>query len=134
MTTRLILLFFLVSLSTKAFSPNDTIWYSKSYIECKKNTAEFYKLKSYSLNKKYVHVYFYKSSNKTSLISYSLDANDTQFDGKRTFYYKNGSLKSILNYKNELKDGDFISYYENSKIRIKATFKMNKLVGFFCSL
>lgn len=109
----------------------DTLWYNKQFKLTEKKNAFIYKVNPYLINNKYIHVYFYKSTNKSHLISYSLDMTDTIYDGKRTFYYENGKVKNIVNYKNNKKDGDYIEYFENSKIAVKGTFYNNKKSGVF---
>ena len=46
--------------------------------------------------------------------------------GKGMFFYENGQLKSIYNYKNYRYDGDSIDFYENGKIKLKTLYKKGK--------
>lgn len=116
---------------TTTITPTDTIWYDANYKVSTKQNSEIYKITPYKINDKYLHVYFYKSNHKNHLISYSLDVNDTQFDGKRTFYYENGNVKNIITYRNNLKDGVYLEYYENAKIYIKGEYCDDRKIGLF---
>jgi antitoxin component YwqK of YwqJK toxin-antitoxin module len=125
--------FFAIISNAKDFKVTslDTLWYNKEFKITRKESAIIYKVNPYLINNKYIHVYFYKSTNKSHLISYSLDMTDTIYDGKRTFYYENGKVKNIVNYKNNKKEGEYVEYFENSNIAVKGTFCNDKKNGVF---
>lgn len=125
--------FFAMTSNAKDFKVTslDTLWYNKEFKITKKESAVIYKVNPYLINNKYIHVYFYKSTNKSHLISYSLDMTDTIYDGKRTFYYENGKVKNIVNYKNNKKEGPYLEYFDNSMVAVKGTFCDDKKSGVF---
>ncbi len=122
---------FIFGKNTVTTTPTDTIWYDTNYKVTTKPNAFIYKLIPYRINDKFLHVYFYKSNHKNHLISYSLDVNDTKFDGKRTFYYENGNVKNVICYRNSLKEGPYTEYYEDAKICVIGEFCDDKKVGTF---
>ncbi len=109
----------------------DTIWYDCDYKVTIKEKAEIYKVRPYIIQNKYIHVYYYKSTNKSHLISYSLDLDDSKLDGKRTYYFENGNVNYIVHYKNNLKEGPFIEYYDDAKVYQQGEFKQDKKNGTF---
>ena len=44
-------------------------------------------------------------------------------------YYKNGNLKFIRTYKNNILDGRARAYYKNGKLKTRANFRNGKLHG-----
>lgn len=112
-------LFFFSSIitgKTKFMVSKDTIWYDCDYKESTKDNANIYKIRPYIIKDRYIHVYNFKSTNKNHLISYSLDSHDSQLDGKRTYYFENGNVKYVEIYKNSVKEGPYIEYYDNAKV------------------
>lgn len=109
----------------------DTIWYDCDYKITTKARAEIYKVRPYIIKNKYIHVYYYKSNNKSHLISYSLDLDDSKLDGKRTYYFENGNINFVIHYKNNLKDGPYIEYYDDAKVYQQGEFKKDKKNGTF---
>jgi len=116
---------------TKCTIAVDTIWYDCDYNVTIKAKAEIYKVRPYIIQNKYIHVYYYKSTNKSHLISYSLDLEDSKLDGKRTYYFENGNVNYIIHYKNNLKEGPFIEYYDDAKVYQQGEFKKDKKNGTF---
>jgi hypothetical protein len=109
----------------------DTIWYDCEYKVSTKENASLYKVRPYIINNRYIHVYYFKSTNKNHLISYSLDLYDSQLEGKRTYYFENGNVNYVENYKNNLKDGPYIEYYDDSKVFMQGEFHQDKKDGQF---
>jgi len=70
-----------------------------------------------------------------SIIEYNMSKryNRTNNDRKKTGlwleFYANGNKKSIVSYKNGLKNGIFIKYHENGVVEIKKYYKKDKLHG-----
>lgn len=120
--------FYAKSIATKSV---DTIWYDCDYKITTKARAEIYKVRPYIIKNKYIHVYYYKSNNKSHLISYSLDLDDSKLDGKRTYYFENGNINFVIHYKNNLKDGPYIEYYDDAKVYQQGEFKKDKKNGTF---
>ena len=53
-----------------------------------------------------------------------------QYAGKCKWYYKNGELKSVVNYNSDgLKNGESVEYYESGKVWKKITFVKGKIKG-----
>jgi antitoxin component YwqK of YwqJK toxin-antitoxin module len=50
-------------------------------------------------------------------------------EGERMFYYPNGQVEMMVNYKKGLQDGPFILYYDNGKIKYKGEFKGDRIFG-----
>ena len=48
---------------------------------------------------------------------------DGKLDGKRTIWYKNGQIKSEVNYKNGMKEGKSRVWYENGQIKSETNYK-----------
>ena len=44
-------------------------------------------------------------------------------DGKETYWYRNGKIQSITNYRNCGRSGKYVSYYENGQIEEKGHYK-----------
>ncbi|MGL2967441.1 toxin-antitoxin system YwqK family antitoxin [Flavobacterium sp. XGLA_31] len=129
----LILFFFstLIIGKTKYTASVDTIWYDCDYKVTTKEKADLYKIRPYIIKDKYIHVYYFKSTNKNHLISYSTDLYDTQLDGKRTYYFENGNVNYVINYKNNIKEGPYIEYYDNTKVYVQGEFRKDKKDGTF---
>lgn len=49
--------------------------------------------------------------------------------GEHKYWYDTGVLKSISHYKDDLLDGDFVSYYDNGNYRTKIKFNQGSIVG-----
>ncbi len=109
----------------------DTIWYDCDYKITSKENAAIYKIRPYVIKDRYIHVYYNKLTNKNSLISYSLDLYDTQLEGKRTYYFDNGTVNYVINYKNNVKEGPYVEYYDGTKVYIQGEFHQNKKDGAF---
>ncbi len=54
---------------------------------------------------------------------------DGKLDGKRTIWYKNGQIKSEVNYKNGMKEGKSRVWYENGQIKSETNYKDGAKVG-----
>ncbi len=109
----------------------DTIWYDCDYKVTTKEKADLYKIRPYIIKDKYIHVYYFKSTHKNQLISYSTDLYDANLDGKRTYYFENGNVNSVVNYKNNLKDGPYVEYYDDTKVYMQGEFLQDKKNGTF---
>lgn len=116
---------------TKCTASVDTIWYDCDYKITIKEKAEIYKVRPYIIKNKYIHVYYYKSNHKSHLISYSLDLDDSKLEGKRTYYFENGNVNYVIHYKNNLKEGPFIEYYDDAKVYQQGEFRKDKKNGTF---
>lgn len=62
------------------------------------------------------------------IISLGNSIEDQKYAGKCKWYYKNGELKSVVNYSESgIKDGESIEYYESGKVWKKITYKEGKI-------
>ena len=52
-------------------------------------------------------------------------------DGKWTFYYKNGGVKTVENYDNGTESGPYKSFYKNGAVNIEGTFKDGSWDGMY---
>lgn len=52
-----------------------------------------------------------------------------KLDGELRMFYESGALSGIRNYTKGMLNGRYVDYYENSRIKIEATLKNNKLVN-----
>lgn len=52
-------------------------------------------------------------------------------DGKWTFYYKNGDIKTVENYDNGVESGPYQSFYKNGAVNIDGTFKNGEWDGIY---
>jgi predicted ATP-dependent endonuclease of OLD family len=55
---------------------------------------------------------------------------DDSWEGKQEFYYKNGQIKTILQYHHSRANGKSTLYYENGKIKRETNFLNGKRDGF----
>jgi len=109
----------------------DTIWYDCEYKITSKEKAAIYKIRPYFIKDRYIHVYYNKLTHKNTLISYSTDLYDTQLEGKRTFYFDNGTVNYVINYKNNVKEGPYIEYYDGTKVFLQGNFSKDLKEGAF---
>jgi antitoxin component YwqK of YwqJK toxin-antitoxin module len=52
-------------------------------------------------------------------------------EGKRTYYFDNGNVNYVVNYKNNVKEGPYIEYYDNAKVYVQGEFRQDKKEGPF---
>lgn len=114
----------------------DTIYYDNEWNETQSfKTAFFFKTINTSRNREneIVEKVYYKSGQIKSEIFYFLDINEKKNrTGKSSFWYETGVLKTEISYKNGKKDGEFISYWENGKLKRKDNFKKGKFKNGEC--
>ena len=112
----------------------DTIYFDQSWQPTVKENASFYRLPYVPSGNGYLLRDFFISRAK-QFEGISLSTESEQYDGKATWYYENGNLEQVAEYKNGLLDGEFISYDENGNQLSKGIYKENvPYEGSFCDM
>ncbi|PID67887.1 MAG: hypothetical protein CR968_04390 [Flavobacteriia bacterium] len=50
-------------------------------------------------------------------------------EGRWEKYYKNGTLRQVINYKNDIRQGEFFEYYRNGQLAYKAYYENGAFMG-----
>ncbi len=70
-------------------------------------------------------VSFYKNGNKKHELHYKGD----KLEGEQRWYWDNGKLQALFNYKNGLPEGKAVEYYKNGNVKTVSDFKAGILDG-----
>jgi antitoxin component YwqK of YwqJK toxin-antitoxin module len=121
------LLILLLILCSYCFS-QDTLYYDEDWnFTRNKELAETYRTKT-QLDKNLFKVQEYNSKHQLLMSGYYLFKKKLELKhGKFEYFYINGNLKSSENYIEGNKNGEFLSYYENSKMSSKKYFNNNEI-------
>ena len=71
--------------------------------------------------------FFYDSRKETKLAD--VDFNMDKIDGYFIEYYRNGNMKSKIQYEDGRRHGECIFYYENGKMKLQSKYKKGERVG-----
>ncbi|MFD2562139.1 toxin-antitoxin system YwqK family antitoxin [Aquimarina rubra] len=103
------------NLSFKAFGQNDTIWYDQKWQESSKENAAFYRPPSVKNGDLYV-IKDYYINGQLQMVGTSTEKDKAIWEGKVTWYQKDGKVQQAFTYKNNRLDGEFITYYKDQKL------------------
>ncbi|MBE8725305.1 hypothetical protein [Flavobacterium hungaricum] len=110
----LLLLLISVSLSAQINMVSKKIFLDSLNRECKPENQIYTRvITNYSQKSmRYVVTDFYKNGRK-KMTGSTLDRDNLKKDGEFIFYFKNGAKESVVNYKEDHKEGKEINWYEN---------------------
>lgn len=111
-----------------SFAQKDTIWFDKNWKETTKSKASFYRCECTKKGDGYLYTDYYISGVK-QMEGISLDKNKEVYDGIVRWYFENGSIFQIVNYKKGTLDGERQIFYENGKPKGDSYYKNGELNG-----
>lgn len=114
----------------------DTIYYDNDWNKTESlKIAAFYKTVQKNANTKneFTERAYFKSGQIKYEIFYFIDNNEKKKRlGKSSFWYESGELKNEMNYENGEKNGEFLSYWKNGKLKRKDYFNKGKFKNGEC--
>ncbi len=122
-----ITLLFIFSFTSYA-QTKDTIWFDTNWKETTKNKASYYRCNCVQKEHGYWFTDHYISG-AVQMEGLSLEKESEIFHGEVKWYFENGKVFQIVNYKNGSLFGDREVYYENGKMKSKTTYKNGKIDG-----
>ena len=127
---KIILILICSSISFPIFG-QDTIYLNNKKQRVSKIEAEYFKIKNTQIKKApyYDFTYLINGELKFETI---YENNKTEKLIKHSAWYDSGKPYLEINYSNGEKDGEFLTYWENGKIRRKDFYKKGKLVNGNC--
>lgn len=114
--------------TASAIAQNDTIWYNREWTPVVKDSASYYRPSPKQKDTGFWIVDYYKSGKK-QMEGFSLKNDEDIFQGPITWYYENGKVYQIADYKNGIMMGELKSYlngnpnseaiafYDNGKLK-----------------
>jgi len=114
----------------------DTLYFDNEWNKTKSlKVASYYKIvkKNKDEQNQITERTYFKSGQIKSEIFYFLDINDKKNRiGKSSFWYEMGEIKTEIYYENGEKNGEFLSYWKNGKLKRKDYFKKGKFKNGEC--
>ena len=114
--------------STSSFAQNDTIWYDANWNKAQKKQASYFRPQPVEKNNGYWWVDYYISGAK-QMEALSLNKDQEQFEGQVTWYYENGNIMQIVNYKNNSLYGLRKNYHESGPLKSQYSYIDGKIEG-----
>ncbi len=122
--TAVILCFFTLT----SFAQKDTIWFDSNWKETAKSKASYYRCHCVQKENGYWFTDHYISG-AIQMEGLSIEKNAEVYQGVVKWYYENGNVFQIINYKNGILFGDRKVYFENGKLKSETTYKNGKIDG-----
>lgn len=123
-------LILLLSIATNLMAQKDTLYfkldtiYQQNWIETIKNEAEFYRpLPLKKVGDLYQIKDYYINGNLQMEGMVTNPKNVYTYQGKITWYYKNGQKKEVENYLDNKRNGLFLTYFEDGTLKTEGTYK-----------
>ena len=118
--------FYLSSLSLSA--QKDTIWFDSNWKKTSKNNASYYRCHCVEKANGYWLTDYYISG-AVQMEGLSLEQNAEVFQGTVKWYFENGKVFQIVNYKNGILFGTRKAFFENGNLKSETTYKNGKKDG-----
>jgi len=119
-------LLYLSSLSL--FAQKDTIWFDSNWKKTSKNKASYFRCHCVEKANGYWLTDYYISGT-VQMEGLSLEKNAEVFQGMVKWYFENGNVFQIVNYKNGVLFGTRKVYFENGKLKNETTYVNGKIDG-----
>lgn len=120
-------LIFLFSYSALS-AQNDTIWFDQNWLITSKDKADFYRPQPIQVENGFLFQDFY-TSGSLQMRGTSLSSKDEDYHGEIIWYFENGNVFQIVNYKNGVLHGDRTVYFESGEIRNERKYEDGSLDG-----
>lgn len=122
--------FYLSTLSV--FAQMDTIWFDSNWKKTTKNNASYYRCHCVKKANGYWFTDHYISG-AIQMEGLSLEKGNEVFQGPVKWYFENGNVFQVVNYKNGVLFGDRRVYFENGKLKSETAYKNGKKDGLWKS-
>ncbi|HIP34117.1 MAG TPA: hypothetical protein EYG89_05280, partial [Bacteroidia bacterium] len=121
------LIIILLSLTViNTMAQKDTIYFNKHWEKVTKDKAKYYRIVPLKKIGDLHQITDYYMNGNPQMEGFWSDIKNEIFEGETKWYFKNGTLSEITNYKNGLKEGLSKSYLITGELKTSGTYKKDK--------